>query len=169
MNVKLKNYFLRHFIKFMVFCSISWFLLKQIGKLHAGSWDICKTKYKSNRKIANIRGYDVGFSKPFNQELSWDQASGFGYHEPYRIKKLCDENGGFILTFKYFSKKIYDFLQMGIWALEIMHRVIKHERCKRLWCYKIEPCMQPTATSTLVPILLLCTLTVTVLYSLYQG
>ena len=28
--------------------------------------------------------------------------------------------------------------------------------------------MQPTATSTLVPILLLCTLTVTVLYSLYS-
>ena len=36
---------------------------------------------------------------------------------------------------------------------------IKHEPCKRLWCYTIEPCMQPTAMSTLVPILLLYTLT----------
>ena len=43
---------------------------------------------------------------------------------------------------------------------------IKHEPCKRSWCYTIETCMQPTATSTLVPILLPCTLTVTVLYSL---
>ena len=46
--------------------------------------------------------------------------------------------------------------------------IIKHELCKRSWCYTIDRFMQQTAPSTLVPILLLCTLTVTVLYSLYS-
>ena len=45
----------------------------------------------------------------------------------------------------------------------------KHEPCKRSWCYTVEPCMLPTATLALVPKLLLqCTLTITVLYSLYS-
>ena len=38
-----------------------------------------------------------------------------------------------------------------------LHSRKKHEPCKRSWCYTVEPCMQPTATLTLVPKLLLCT------------
>ena len=70
------------------------------------------------------------------------------------------------LTRKYFQQirlqNILSSVLVAAWSR------IKHEPCKRSWCYTIEPCMQPTATSTLVQILLLCKLTVTVLYSLYS-
>ena len=121
--------------------------------------DICENSYDLSYKLEN-----ANFNSKFNlSSVQYQFCFSPPTHPPPTGQQMRSFNFYFNSNFNYkFLLNLCLALISPFWWYYLFQRslkspycLIKHEPCKRSQCYTIEPCMQLTATSMLVPILLL--------------